>query len=702
MGAMKLLKSNQIQDMSEYNFITRYARYDHKKKRRETWDETIDRVKDMHLFRYAAKGVEEEIEWAFSQVREKICLPSMRSMQFGGEAILVNDARMYNCAYTLADRQRFFSESLWMLLSGIGVGFSVQKQHIANLPQLIEHQTPDEKEVFTYTVGDTIEGWADALDILTNSFFKGSPISGKEVFFDFSRIRRKGSWLKTSGGRAPGARPLRIALKRIKKLLREAVEAGQTKLRPIQVYDTIMMAADAVLAGGIRRSATIAIFSFDDEEMMSSKTFCSKGKVLSSKRKDGTWLTEFGVAVNLKNAEKEEPAQGEEVYISWFNIMPWRARSNNSVALLRADCKEEQFQQIIDAAKNFGEPGFVFLDDLNYGHNPCVEIGLNPIDEETGETGWQVCNLTEINGGKIKDKKDWKNAVKAATIIGTLQAGFSYFHYLTDTSRRIIRRERLLGVSITGWMENPDVLLNPALQREMAEYAVQVNKEFAVKLGIEQAARVTCTKPSGNSSVILETASGIHPHHAQRYFRRIQSNTIEQPLQFFKLWNPQAVERSMWGENDDVITFCIEVPETAIFKNDLSALQFLEKVKSTYENWVLPGTARPDSSPNLTHNVSNTVQVADDEWGDVAKYIFDNRNWFSGVSLLPKKGDKIYDQAPMERVETEADVERWNSLVSNFNKVQWDQLSEADDYTNFKSIVACAGGACEEDFSQRK
>lgn len=699
----KLLPSNQVKALSDYAFVTKYARYDHKKKRRETWDEAVDRVRDMHLHRYAAKGIEDEINWSFEMVRQKKVLPSMRSMQFGGDAILANDARMYNCAYTLADRQRFFSETLWMLLSGVGVGFSVQKQHVAKLPNLIDYQSPDEKEVITYMVADTIEGWADALDILMQTYYKGNPISGKEVFFDFSKIRRKGSWLKTSGGRAPGAKPLRVALKMIKKVLREAVEENQEKLTSIQVYDITMMAADAVLSGGIRRSATIAIFSHDDEEMMKAKTFAQKGRVISEQRKDGSWETEFGRAINLTDTEGRQasdpnfvtPQPGDEIMIYWSNIMPWRARSNNSVALLRSECSRDQFDAIIENTRHFGEPGFVFLDNLDYGYNPCVEIALNPVCPVTGETGWGVCNLTEINGGAIQNKEEWKEAVRAATIIGTLQAGYSWLHYLTDAARRVIRRERLLGVSITGWMENPDLLFQPELQREMAEYAVQVNQEIADRIEIEHAARVTCTKPSGSSAIVLGTASGIHAHHARFFFRRVQANNVESPLAYYKLHNPGAVEKSVWGAEDEVITFCIEVPEGSIVKDDLTALEFLAIVKSTWENWVKPGTARPESSPGAVHNVSNTVHVAEDEWDEVSDYIFRHRDCFSGISLLPKIGDKLYHQAPNERVVSEDDVKKWNELVAKHKEVDWSSFSELEDYTSARHTVACANGVCE-------
>jgi len=691
-----LISSNHLQAISDYTVVTKYARYNEKLKRRETWDEMIDRVRDMHIFRYASRGIQDEITWAFEQVKQKKVLPSMRSLQYGGDAIIANDARIYNCAFSLADRQRFFSECLWLLLSGTGTGFSVQRQHVEKLPEIIDYIDPTEKEIMTYTVGDTIEGWADALQMLLDSYFKGTPISGKEIFFDYTRIRRKGTKLRTSGGKAPGPKPLQKALKGIKRVLIKAVESGQSRLRPIQVYDIIMMAADCVLAGGIRRSATIALFSSDDEEMMNAKVGLWQDiKVLTEKRKDGSWITDAGIAWDLRNNEGNEPSKDEIVTVGWYNLYPWRQLSNNSVALLRKDCKFDDFNNVINSAKSYGEPGFVFLDNLNYGYNPCVEISLNPVDPKTDETGWQLCNLTEINGGAINNKDDFKTAVKAATIIGTLQAGYTYLNYLSESTRRIVRREALLGVSVTGWMDNPKLLLDPKLQKEMAKYAVEINKEFAEKVGINQAARVTCTKPAGTTSIVFGTGSGIHPHHARHYFRRVRVNKGESAAQYFALHNPHMVEQSVSNELDNIITFCVQVPESAILKRDLSAVDFLKIVKNTYENWVIPGTAKPDSSKGLTHNVSNTVTIKADEWEEVAKFIFENRACFSGISMIADFGDKLYKQAPMEKVETPEDRAKWNTLVSQYQNVDWSLLVEEDDATERRLSVACSGGNCE-------
>lgn len=1061
-----LKPSTHLQAMSEYTVVTKYARYNEKAGRRETWDEMVDRVRDMHLFRYGSRGINDDINWAFEQVRDKKVLPSMRSLQYGGDAIIANDARIYNCAFSLADRPRFFSECLWLLLSGTGTGFSVQKQHVEKLPKLVEYHDATEKEIMTYTIGDTIEGWADALQMLMDSYFAGTPLSNKEIFFDYTRIRRKGSKLRTSGGRAPGPKPLQRALKRIKRVLMAAVDNGQEKLRPIQVYDIITMAADCVLAGGIRKSATIALFSLDDKEMMEAKVgFHQNTKILTDMRKDGSWLTDIGIAWDLDKSSPTPPKKGDKCNVGWFNLYPWRQLSNNSVALLRNECKFEDFNHIIDCAKSYGEPGFVFLDNLDYGYNPCVtkdvmiatsdgyrqvkdligkpftavvggqeypsngfiqtgiqktytiktksgrevkatenhkfvtgdgwkpvwdldigtklkiqdhskralniqqgedyfkglvlgwfigdgntvkrskgnsshlrfwgdnmfakremavsclksaglssghkhpncshncavlddvpytnveskmlyelaneldifadveskgcgkqiskklesqnleivkgflqgyfdadgtvnissksrfsvrltsnnisnlksvqkmlglfgvdssiyyerhkertipmpdqkggykeyhckatheliisrssikifadnigfscmepekqeklnsirdkkffksdfydeiidieesqtieevydcevvgahsfdangfyahncvEIGLNPVDPKTGETGFQTCNLTEINGGAIKSKEDFATAVKAATIIGTLQAGYTYFSYLSEASRNIIRREALLGVSVTGWMDNPKLLLNPKLQREMAKYSIEINKEYAEKIGINQASRVTCTKPAGTTSIVFGTGSGIHPHHARHYFRRVRMNKSEKPLEYFKLHNPKMVESSVSNDYDDIITFCVQVPESAILKKDIDAVDFLKMVKNTYENWVVPGTANPDSSPGLTHNVSNTVTIKADEWDDVARFIYDNRQCFSGISMLADFGDKAYKQAPMERVESEEDMKRWNEMIEYYQPVDWSLFHENDDFTEAQMTVACAGGKCD-------
>jgi ribonucleoside-diphosphate reductase alpha chain len=372
-----------------------------------------------------------------------------------------------------------------------------------------------------------------------------------------------------------------------------------------------MHAADAVISGGVRRSATICLFSPDDKEMATAKTG------------------------------------------NWFTDNPHRGRSNNSALLLRDKTTPEQFAELMQSVKQFGEPGFVWADDEDFIVNPCVEIGMYPVDVETGKSGWQGCNLSTVNCAKVTTEQDFYDAVKAVTIIGTLQAGFNSFPYLGETSEKIFAREALLGVSGTGWLEKPEICLNPDIQRKAAELAKETNKSIAQKIGINQAARVTCVKPEGTASCILGTASGIHPHHAKRYIRRVQANKAEALYQQFNKVNPRACEESVWSANrtDDVIAFCIEVPDGSKTKNKITAIELLKIVKSTQQNWVLPGTnVELCTKPWLTHNVSNTINVKPDEWNEVEDFIYANREFFCGISLLPVTGDKDYPQAPFTAV----------------------------------------------------
>jgi len=605
-----------------YTFVSKYARWDEQKERRETWSESVDRVKQMMLDKYvydptdkleskAQDEVLEAIETAYEEMKKKKILGSQRALQFGGSPVFKHNARIYNCIASYIDRPRFFQECMYLLLCGCGTGFSVQKHHIAKLPNLVKGKNGQKK----FVIKDSIEGWSDAVGVLVSSYFKGdnlfSEYNGKTVVFDYSEIRPAGSYLKSSGGKAPGPEPLRQALTSIKKTFDGAIKNGQKKLRPIEAYDIVMYAADAVISGGVRRSATICVFSGDDEEMAKAKT--------------GNWFTEN----------------------------PQRGRSNNSALLLRNETTKEQFTELMKSVKEFGEPGFVWSDSTELIVNPCVEIGMWPVDETTGKTGWQACNLSTINCAKVKTKEEFYEACAAAAVIGTLQAGFDSFPYLGEVSERIIRREALLGVSMTGVMEQHEICLDSEVQKKGAEIVKETNKKLASLISINQAARTTCVKPEGTSSCILGTSSGIHPHHAKRYIRRVQANKMEPIYQHFKEINPRACEESVWSNNDsdDVVSFCVEVPDGAKIKNQVGAVDLLEYVKSTQRNWVVNGTnPKQCTQPWLTHNVSNTINVKPDEWDDVTNFIYKYRKYFCGVSLLPIAGDKDYAQAPFTTV----------------------------------------------------
>ena len=999
-----------IRALQDYTYYAKYARYNNEERRRETWHEACERVKQMHLRRYPQ--AEEEIEWAFDLVKQKRVLGSQRALQFGGKPIEKINARIYNCIAAYCDRTEFFQECFWLLLCGSGTGFSVQQHHIDKLPCFAKSGT-SRKSNHKFVVPDTIEGWADALGMLIGSYLpnpRHPKILGSRVEFDYSKIRPAGSPLASGVGKAPGPDPLRRSLDIIRELLDDRSHRYE-RLRPIDAYDIVMHSSDAVLSGGVRRSACLCMFSLDDKEMVTAKTG------------------------------------------NWFNENPQRARSNNSALLLRGNTTKGQFQSLIKSVREFGEPGFIWTDDLEALYNPCVEIALYGYDAN-GNSGWQSCNLSEMNGKKIKCREDFALAARGAAIIGTLQAGYTNFDYLGQTTEEIVRREALLGVSITGMMDNPHIIFDSQLQQEMAHLVVDTNEWMANIIGINPAARCTCVKPAGcrplnaltttsrgiltldelledhdvrnqwdtiklptktagghitktfingesevlrvklkygielvctpnhpwfvkfkidrnvknhrveindwkqaidlqvgdvldislnaytetehaplqqeyrlkafdkhlyncvditqpkqlnndlcwllgylwgdgsmkwnkyrlyfidehkqhlikakdiientfgisgkikqctdrnaytmefgnkflwywllrngiykygndgkisqiprvvrsssrsdilsfiaglvdsdgharadtikgnhkrynlclttanerfshhiqqvamsvgllfsrslnkgginlqqekrmwlmnlsshvsqksfdmlaansikiqnlpkgyiwkheyqspnkgilgkvhgveyagkqptfdvetqenwfyagavkshnTTSCILGTASGVHPHHARRYFRRVQANSLEPVFQHFKKTNSPACQQSVWSANktDEVITFCVEVPDGAKIKNDLSAVQLLEHVKLTQQNWVAYGKRKNLCAKDwLNHNVSNTISVKNEEWPDVTDFIYENRKWFAGVSLLPASGDLDYPQAPMVNVHTPREI----------------------------------------------
>ena len=450
-------------------------------------------------------------------------------------------------------------------------------------------------------------------------------------------------------------------------------------------------------------SACSVIFDKDDDEMMNAKTFFNVQKNTKFTFDEDTKKWYGKITVNKKQYEVELYDHDyqqviNEKKISWFYIEPQRARSNNSVLLLRESVTPEEFRDIIQKTRQFGEPGFVFADHKWQLFNPCFEIVFLPVTED-GVCGAQFCNLSSINGAKIKTKEDFLAAVEAATIIGTLQSSYTEFPYLSNTAKQLTDDEALLGVSITGIMDSPDVLLNAKVQREGAQLAKEVNAKWASLIGVKPAARITCVKPEGTSSAILGSASGIHPHHSHRYIRRVQCNRIDPVYKHFKKYNKHMTEESIWSANktDEVISFPLTIPEKAMTKKDLSAIQHLEIIKSTQINWVNTG-ATEHNTKKLHHNVSCTVLVKEEEWESVINYLFENRKHFCAVALLPHDGDKIYKQPPLEAVTTEEDEIRWKTYIENYTPVDYTLLHEGKDNTDMVKEAACNGGSCEIGF----
>ena len=598
--------------LSQTKFYEGYSRFKDNENRYETWDEAVDRVINMHDENYINYNNElaTYLDEARTAYKEQRVLGAQRALQFGGEQLMKHQMRMYNCTSSYVDRPAFFGEVFYILLCGAGAGFSVQKHHIKKLPK-IQNRT---KQAKGYIVEDSIEGWASALDVLMSSFFVGGgkypEYEGRRVYFDLSQIRPKGAFI-SGGFKAPGPNGLRRSLDKIEHLLQGIVLDSKEpiEIKPINAYDITMHAADAVLSGGVRRSATICLFSPDDEEMMNAKTG------------------------------------------NWFMENPQRGRSNNSAVIVRDKTTPEEFGKIMESVKQFGEPGFVFVESKEHTTNPCVEIGMYP--QINKKSGWQGCNLTEINGGKCNTEEDFYKACRAASILGTLQAGYTDFKFLTDTSKLIFDREALLGVSITGWMNNPDILFNEKILQKGAQIVKDVNREVAKIIKINPAARTTCVKPSGNASVLLQTASGIHAEHSDMYIRNVQMNKESEITQAIIKTNPYMVEDSVWsaGGTDVVVSFPILPKKGSMYKDDLLGIKHLELVKKAQKHWVEAGTNEDlCADTGVRHNVSNTIIV--DNWDDVERYVFENRDSFAGISFLPMSGDKDYNQAPNTAVIT--------------------------------------------------
>ena len=604
--------------MSEFKFYSgNYSKYLNDTKKYENWDESVDRVMNMHKLKYQDKLEELNpylhiVEKAY---KNKYLLGSQRALQFGfadlNQGILKHNSKMYNCLSSYADRPAFFQEAMYWLLSGCGIGFRIFQKDVDNYKQL-GHRN---KGVKTFTVGDSIEGWSDAIGVLISSYLCDLEVpfpeyQGYRIDFDYTQIRSKGA-LISGGFKAPGPEGLRKSIQKIEELIENRLRDNY-ELRTIDVYDIVMHMSDAVLSGGVRRSATICLFSKEDELLVKAKT--------------GDWFTEN----------------------------PQRARSNNSVLLKRDEITKEEFDEIFKSVQDWGEPGFIFTDDYDITYNPCVEIGKYPQTEQ-GVSGWQGCNLTEINGSVCDSKDKFLEACVASAIMGTLQAGYTDFDYVDRTSpaKEIFEREALLGCSITGFTNNPDILFDPEILEEGARVIKKVNKEIAEILGINQAARIGCVKPSGNASVLLETASGIHGEHSQRYFRNIQVNKDEDLAIYLKEHNPIMFEESVWSSNktDWVVSFPIKNDNKCLYKEDLLGIELLEKVKLVQKHWVEASTNHDLClHPKTRHNVSNTINVIN--WEETRDYIYDNRQWFAGISLLANSGDKDFNQAPFTSVLT--------------------------------------------------
>jgi ribonucleoside-diphosphate reductase alpha chain len=586
-------------------------------------------------------------------IRKKKVLPSMRALQFAGAAAEVNNSRIYNCCFLPIDSVHSFSETMFLLLGGTGVGYSVQKHHVDQLPTIIKHERYKNRN---WLIEDSIMGWADAVKVLIKFYFEG----GLKPKFDFRAIRHKGARLVTAGGKAPGPEPLKICLAHIDAVM-ERKENG-SKLTPLECHDILCHIANSVLAGGIRRSAMIALFSHDDEEMITCK------------------------------------------YGNWWELNEQRGRANNSAVLERGSVGEEEFQSLwkrIEASGS-GEPGIYWTNNKDWGTNPCCEIGLRP---------YQFCNLCEVNVSDITCQEDLNDRVTAAAFFGTLQAGFTDFHYLRDVWKMTTFRDALLGIGMTGIASGEVLQYNLEVA---AKIAVKTNQLISETIGTNEAARVTCIKPSGTTSLVLGTASGIHAWHAPHYLRTMRFNKTEDLALYLEINHPELCEDDVLRPKDTIcVRIPVKAPEGSIFRTE-SSIETLERVKRFATEWILPGHVEGDN----THNVSATISIDKsrmytefspmgahppndsvykitqdgkfDEWEVVGKWMWDNREVYNGLSVLPAF-DHTYKQAPFEDI-TE---EEYNARINTLKSIDLTKVMEMDDSVDFGQVAACAGGACE-------
>jgi ribonucleoside-triphosphate reductase len=609
--------------LSDITVYMKYAKYRPELNRRETWEELVTRNMEMHIKKYPK--LEEEIRENYKFVYDKKVLPSMRSMQFAGKPIEISPNRIYNCAFAPIDDYRVFAEIMFLLLGGTGVGYSVQKHHVEQLPEI---RKPNADKTRRFLIGDSIEGWADAISVLVKAYFFG----GSKPIFDFRDIRAKGARLVTSGGKAPGPQPLKECLIKLEGIL-DSHNDGD-KLTAIEVHDMVCHIADAVLAGGIRRAALICLFSATDEEMIS----CKSG--------------------------------------AWWEKNPQRGRANNSAVLMRHKITKEYFMDLWKRieASGAGEPGIYLSNDKDWGTNPCCEIALRP---------FQFCNLCEVNVSDVVGQNDLNARVKAASFIGTLQAGYTDFHYLRPIWQRTTEKDALIGVSMTGIGSGAVLKLD---MKSAAKVVKEENKRVADVLGINHSARTTTVKPAGTTSLTLGTSSGIHAWHNDYYIRRVRVGKNESIYSHLVLHHPELVEDEYFRPHDTaVIGIPQKAPETAIFRTE-SPIQLLERVKKVHSEWIKPG----HRSGNNTHNVSATVSIREHEWKAVGEWMWENKEYYNGLSVLPYDGG-TYIQAPFE----DCTNEKYEELMQTLHEIDLSQVIEIEDNTDLSGELACAGGACE-------
>jgi len=631
--------------LGEFIYYRTYARWVTEENRRETWIETVDRYMDFMKENLGKKLKESE----YKEVREGIlnfeAMPSMRLLQFSGKAARTTNVCAYNCSYTAPESFRDIAEIMYVSMCGTGAGWSVESNNVQKFPQ-IKRQTG--KKLNPHLVGDSKEGWFDA-------FLYGMETwaNGQDVEFDFSAVRPAGERLKIMGGKASGPAPL----ERLLNFTREKIFSKQgRRLSNLDIHDIICMVGDCVVSGGVRRSAMISLSDLDETEIRDSK----KGQF---------WTTEPQRALANNSAVYIDKPTNSEFLNEWVSLM--NSGTGERGIFNRGSLVKQLPTRRLEALKDYFDPtGSKIVGPI--GTNPCGEIILQPKE---------FCNLSEVVARKEDTEADLKRKIRLATILGTYQSSLTNFPVLSKKWKEHCERERLLGVSITGQWDSP-IVRRPEILRSLKAETIKVNKIYAKRFGINPSTAITCAKPSGTLSQLVDSSSGMHPRHAPYYIRRVRISATDS---LFKMLKDQGVPyhpevgQSAESATTYVLEFPVKAPKGSIFKNDLSAIDQLKHWKDVKENYV-------------EHNPSTTISVSDDEWIQVANWVYENWDIVGGLSFLPRE-KHVYRLAPYEEI----DEVTYNRLVKRFENVDYSKIFtyEVKDETDVKRELACTSGVCE-------
>ena len=610
--------------------LSRYARWSEETEKRESWEETVTRYLDY----WGDKISKDDYTELYKAIHELEVMPSMRCLWSAGDALAKNNVAGFNCSFLAVDSPRAFDEALYILASGTGVGFSVESKFVSKLPIVNDTFTETEREI---VVGDSKEGWAKAIRKQVADLYLGQVHQ-----WDYSKVRPAGARLKTMGGRASGPEPLMDLMGFIDRIFKGA--AGR-KLNPIECHDIMCKVGEIIVVGGVRRSAMISLSDIGDPQVRDAKS--------------GNWWEHYGHRALANNSACYEVKPDMETFLDEWT------------ALVKSKSGERGIFSRIAAKAKAAENGRRDV-DWDFGTNPCSEIILRPN---------QFCNLSEVVAREKDTKASLKRKVRLATILGTLQATLTDLPYLRAVWKRNTAEESLLGVSLTGIQDSP-VLQNPdeKFLKELKNVAVETNKEWADKLGIPQSAAITCIKPSGTVSQLVNSASGIHGRFAPYYIRTVRQDNKDPITDFLKDVGVPNEACAMKPNSTTIFSFPIKSPEGAILANEQNAIEQLENWKMYAVHW-------------CEHKPSVTIYVREEEWMEVGAWVYDNFDLCSGISFLPYS-DHTYAQAPYQDCSEEEYEEAFSTFPSQINFA--DLVSyEKEDNTEGAQTLACTAGGCE-------